>query len=172
MTCTAAAHRNLFSPNLCLFRQFFSSFTFFFSIVYRFLFFRLLLNFLRLPDAAVFAYTPPPPSPNIFVRVFSTILKVFLSSFVCPFVVVFLSFCLLPSFFFFLGKLSIEEYLMRSPHKKLLYNPLAAEFGIENMAQMNNFIRNEMPLFKMVRSTRTGLCRPAGHFAVARVPVG
>ncbi|CAM9975787.1 unnamed protein product [Sphacelaria rigidula] len=42
---------------------------------------------------------------------------------------------------------------MRSPHKKLLYNPLAAEFGIENMAQMNNFIRNEMPLFKMVMLT-------------------
>lgn len=39
---------------------------------------------------------------------------------------------------------------MKSPHKKLLYNPLAAEFGIKDMAQMNDFIRNEMPRFKMV----------------------
>lgn len=46
--------------------------------------------------------------------------------------------------------MSIEEYLMNNPHKKLLYNPLAAEFGIENMLQMNEFIRNELPTFKMV----------------------
>lgn len=39
---------------------------------------------------------------------------------------------------------------MNNPHKKLLYNPLAAEFGIENMMQMNEFIRNQLPTFKMV----------------------
>lgn len=47
--------------------------------------------------------------------------------------------------------MSIEEYLLGNPHKKMLYNPLAAEFGIEDMAQMNDFVRNEMPKFKMVR---------------------
>lgn len=43
---------------------------------------------------------------------------------------------------------------MESPDKKLLYNPLAAEFGIGNMAEMNSFIRNEMTRFKMVSCAR------------------
>lgn len=44
----------------------------------------------------------------------------------------------------------IDEYLMKNPHKKLLYNPLAAEFGIENMNQMNEFVNNQLPKFRMV----------------------
>lgn len=39
---------------------------------------------------------------------------------------------------------------MKDSTKKLLYNPMAAEFGIDSMAQMNDFIRNEMTRFKMV----------------------
>lgn len=46
--------------------------------------------------------------------------------------------------------MSIEEYLLKNPNKKLLYNPLAAEFGIENMAQMNKFLDDQLPKFKMV----------------------
>ncbi|CAN0110303.1 unnamed protein product [Discosporangium mesarthrocarpum] len=49
-----------------------------------------------------------------------------------------------------LNGMSIQQYLGSNTHNKLLYNPLAAEFGIENMAQMNYFIRHELPLFKMV----------------------
>ena len=45
--------------------------------------------------------------------------------------------------------MSIEDYLLKNPHKKLLYNPLAAEFGIENMEQMSDFIRTQLPMFKM-----------------------
>ena len=47
-------------------------------------------------------------------------------------------------------QMPIDEYLLKNPHKKLLYNPLAAEFGIENMSQMNHFINNQLPKFKMV----------------------
>lgn len=48
-------------------------------------------------------------------------------------------------------QVSISDYLAKHPNKKLLYNPLAAEFGITNMVQMNDFIKNQMPKFKMVR---------------------
>lgn len=48
----------------------------------------------------------------------------------------------------------IDEYLLKNPNKKLLYNPLAAEFGIEDMAQMNKFIKSQLPKFKMVRERR------------------
>lgn len=51
--------------------------------------------------------------------------------------------------------MSIDEYLLKNPHKKLLYNPLAAEFGIENMSQMNQFINNQLPKFKMVSACGT-----------------
>ena len=51
--------------------------------------------------------------------------------------------------------MSIGQYLLNNPHKKLLYNPLAAEFGINDMAQMNDFVRNQMPKFKMVRKRST-----------------
>lgn len=46
--------------------------------------------------------------------------------------------------------MSIQDYLLKNPHKKLLYNPLAAEFGISNMDEVNDFIKNQMPKFKMV----------------------
>ncbi|CAN0564455.1 unnamed protein product, partial [Ectocarpus sp. 12 AP-2014] len=52
-----------------------------------------------------------------------------------------------------INKMPIDEYLLKNPHKKLLYNPLAAEFGIEDMAQMNYFIKQQMPKFKMVLLT-------------------
>ncbi|CAN0161576.1 unnamed protein product [Ectocarpus fasciculatus] len=52
-----------------------------------------------------------------------------------------------------INKMPIDEYLLKNPHKKLLYNPLAAEFGIEDMAQMNHFIKKQMPQFKMVLLT-------------------
>eukprot|EP00903_Cladosiphon_okamuranus_P020271 g18603.t1 len=52
-----------------------------------------------------------------------------------------------------INKVPIDEYLLKNPHKKLLYNPLAAEFGIENMNQMNEFINNQLPKFKMVLLT-------------------
>ncbi|CAM9555852.1 unnamed protein product, partial [Laminaria digitata] len=59
-------------------------------------------------------------------------------------------------YYYFLNpnnKMSIGEYLLKNPHKKLLYNPLAAEFGINDMVQMNDFVRNQMPKFKMVLLT-------------------
>lgn len=46
---------------------------------------------------------------------------------------------------------------MKNPRKKLLYNPLAAEFGIQNMAQLNDFIRDELPRFTMVRDASVKL---------------
>ncbi|CAM9665132.1 unnamed protein product [Ascophyllum nodosum] len=52
-----------------------------------------------------------------------------------------------------INQMSIEDYLLKNPHKKLLYNPLAAEFGIENMEQMSDFIRTQLPMFKMVLLT-------------------
>lgn len=59
-------------------------------------------------------------------------------------------------------QMSIDEYLLKNPHKKLLYNPLAAEFGIENMSQMNQFVNNQLPKFKMVSGwTSCSLQHPA-----------
>lgn len=59
-------------------------------------------------------------------------------------------------------QMSIDEYLLKNPHKKLLYNPLAAEFGIENMSQMNQFVNNQLPKFKMVSGwTSRSLQHPA-----------
>lgn len=63
---------------------------------------------------------------------------------------------------FSLQQMPIDEYLLKNPHKKLLYNPLAAEFGIEDMAQMNHFIKKQMPKFKMVsRGLRNALLYPS-----------
>lgn len=69
-----------------------------------------------------------------------------------------------------LDQMSITDYLMARPHKKLLYNPLAAEFGIENMSQLNDFIRNEMSRFRMVSPAPLVLQRacPAGFVRSTR----
>lgn len=63
----------------------------------------------------------------------------------------------------------IDEYLLKNPHKKLLYNPLAAEFGIEDMAQMNHFIKKQMPKFKMVSRRLGNACCYPSRVAVKQI---
>ncbi|CAN0308363.1 unnamed protein product, partial [Ectocarpus sp. 4 AP-2014] len=55
-------------------------------------------------------------------------------------------------------ELSIEDYLMDPAHagdenRHRLRNPLSAEFGVKTTKEMNTFIKNHLPDFKLVMLT-------------------